>query len=273
LAWKMQWQWNPIATVTINRPQIARCAMKISVRPVILILGGLLACVVATDLRAAVIDDFSAPASIVGTDSAGSGTVTIDGARTGPSILGSRQVLKHGVSAMGGFLSGDAITVGGPTGTLRSFSGPTAFATGVTYDFTGLSGGSTSFAGDLSLDFDFDLIDGGVPGAIGVDIVLTTTSGNLTYITTFSDGANVIHSVLLSNFVGPGSLANVTGLNVIFNNSGSNVAVDFILTSIGTTPMPEPGTMLAWGTVIGLGWVVSRRHRIKSIGGTKPDVA
>lgn len=194
---------------------------------------------------ATTIDTFDNPSPAVVFASLGAGPAVLDGPRTGGGILGSRRLRKDGEA----FEVGDSLTIG--DGALVVVSQPfqdadSTVITFLNYDFTGLPDGSASFAGDVGLELTFTFIESyDFPGLDFLDAIITleTTSGVLQAVgAAFNDLAGGTRTDLVpyASFSGPGSLAQVTSLEIRFNDPFTSRRLDFTLTRLAS--VPEPAT-------------------------------
>jgi hypothetical protein len=129
------------------------------------------------------------------------------------------------------------------------------------------------------------------------DFGITSNDNGGTFVLTLSDGTNTVSSqlVLGAGNITPQSIdigtnndylstaLNLNAITSITLSFVSNASTDIKLSGLGfflpgavpsaTPVVPEPASMLAWGSIIGLGWIASRRNRMKSRRDSKPAVA
>ena len=195
---------------------------------------------IAPAARAIPIDSFAALSpAVVNTTSPGAGD-TIDGPRTDPSILGARTLTNEG-NALD---PGDSITLG--DGAFSAVSGTSTFPMILSYDFTAEPGGSVDFSPDPGLFFTYALIDSDGQTFMDTIISIDTATGMLDLIGAhFPDLPAGIRTDLVpfASFSGSGDLAQVTALSIRFNDPLTRPGLDFTLTNLATTPIPEPSAL------------------------------
>ena len=203
-----------------------------------------------------VIDTFDTPGAPAVFDpppSFGPGTLIANDAGSG--ILGQRDLA---VGAPGlTFAVGDGIAIGGGLLDVAS-NGSATFATMLNYD----SFGTLDLNGYSGVELVIMAYNNGSVTTQNV-IELQTATGTLTSAPqTFPNipPGPITFFIPFSAFSGPGSLGQVTAIQV-FLNSNNSAGFDITLDSLQLRELPEPSSILVWGSMVGLGLLVRRRFR------------
>jgi hypothetical protein len=182
----------------------------------------------------------------------------------GGTILGSRDLSFSGV--VNNTLSNNTYAIGNvPALPGTIFDMATNAQSSVTATLHYDTFGTLNLAGLVAFEFDFDIIDPGVPPGttLEVEMTLSTGSGDLTAVAHFeSSAAPGTFSIPAGAFSGPGSLSTVDGITVDLNNTGApSFGVDFTLDEIRAIT-PEPGSIILWsvGALCVGGWYQRRRR-------------
>jgi len=210
----------------------------------------------STDSFAAVLDNFDLPSPAIVNTTAGDGDILIDGPSSDPAYLGTRTVIKSGNELE----PGDQISLGDGSFSVVA-AGDATWPMQLIYDYSGLPGGSTSFASSTGLDLVFSHINS--EGQTFMDSIITidTIAGTLDAVGVhFDDLPSGLRTdfVPFASFLGTGDLSQVVGLRFRFNDPLTAPGLDFTLTALGTNPIPEPTSLVlvVFGT-LALIW----RHR------------
>lgn len=161
------------------------------------------------------------------------------------------------------------------TATLGTFSGPNGFAavslyapgvldyqsgTGADSSLTLAYGGSVNLSSAAGLEFGVIAFDFANSMPLDITMTIEDSDGDTATLTqTINSAGNFSVQWLFANFanIGAINLANITDLTIFFD---AEVGHDFQVDNLQTVDgVPEPTSVLVWGSVLAAGWLVRRR--------------